>query len=196
MNDATFAAHPEVTFDNREQIKRVVEWTCARLDSKLASRITFRFNGRMSSTLGKAALVSCQLDFSRVLWPKATPKQRFQNIVHEVCHLIAFEQYGRRGCGHGWAWKHLMVRCGLNPHRCHTVEVKKRRQRGTLEVVCGCPGKVHVLSTRKANRFRNGMTVLTCRTCRQKVTVTPETLKRDVLEHGISPMAREELERA
>lgn len=196
MTEETFAAHPEVTLNTQVQIERCIRWTCARLGSSLADSITFAFNARMSSTLGKANCASRNLQFSKVLWPRATPRQRYANVVHEVCHLVAREKDPRRGYGHGWTWKCLMVKCGLSPHRCHTVPVEKRRQRGSLEVVCACPGKVHVLSTKKANLFRAGGANFTCRRCHTKVYVTLDTLKQDVFKHGISPMARMAAERS
>jgi SprT protein len=79
-----------------------------------------------------------------------------KTIAHEVSHIFAcilFKDYG-----HGRFWKLVFRALGFTPDRCHEYDmtgVTVRRQ-GRHKYTCGCPGKVHELSTRRHNKFQAG----------------------------------------
>jgi SprT protein len=108
-----------------------------------------------------------------------------QTIPHEMAHIVVYQFYHARGIdvnGHGKEWKRVMRHFGLEPNRCHnmnvtTVNVLKKRTEYKFK--CGCVGNVYVLSKNKYTRWANG-TTYTCRKCNTQIRFD------SVVKHGYS----------
>lgn len=88
-------------------------------------------------------------------------------IPHEMAHLIAFIVYKERG--HGPAWKNTMKRLGYEPTRCHSMDVSETKRKMTLQrwvYKCGCPGKIHYLTSSAHSSILGGMKNYRCQGCR------------------------------
>jgi len=92
-------------------------------------------------------------------------------IPHELAHIIAGRLHGKRQ-GHGRAWQRVMRTFGLEPERCHDMEVQhlKTRHERSYPAVCGCGDRR--LSVRRGNRMKRTGCGYQCRTCRQRITLT------------------------
>ncbi|MEQ1821742.1 MAG: SprT-like domain-containing protein [Fimbriimonadaceae bacterium] len=79
---------------------------------------------KMSSSAGKAYFHTWQISLSTVL---IIDEERMKDtLVHEFAHLLAFERHGRRGAGHGQAWRQAMADLGAPATVRHTYEVVRR----------------------------------------------------------------------
>ncbi len=107
-------------------------------------KYTWDWNSNLKSTMGLAYGARDYMEFAPLTFVPATPYQRLETIVHELCHLVRFWEPGdfkwcsysmelklRHDRGHDSAWKFLMMRCGFKGERCHTVIPlgSKRRKR-------------------------------------------------------------------
>jgi SprT protein len=158
-------------------IREYVELTCATCGvPELAAKILVRWNPRFTARMGDAKWFPAKdrgvIRLSVPLWPKASPEDRIETVVHETCHIIAEFQFGV-GQGHGPKWRALMRRCGYeNASRCHTVNrdeilARRRQTRQLFKVACGCPNGV-MLGRVQFHRLRTG-TRYHCRRCQQGV---------------------------
>jgi len=156
------------------EAREIAEATFANFDLfSLAEGVSVSFNSRLRATLGRA--YSRRIQLSGPLWPRATPTERYETVVHEACHVIA--DYRNRNAGiynttpHDWSWKSLMIECGLEPKVTHNIDnsdLTKSHKR-PWEVTCGCPSHRNITNTIK-NRMDQGRGY-TCRTCRQKIVL-------------------------
>lgn len=151
------------TYETLTEIRALVDETCAALGMPNAVT-TIQWNGRFSNRMGDANWVLRRVRFSSVLWPRATVEDRRQTIIHEVCHIVANVTAGKT-VRHGLAWKATMRRAGVRPDRCHSVDRTgiRRRNAGSISVVCACPGKIMTLGKLRAGRMRLGFAKYTCR---------------------------------
>src|SRR5262249_56661547 len=100
-----------------------VERACAACNvPELAKRIELRWNARFTARMGDARWFPRKnqgiIRLSMPLWPKASPEERVETVIHEACHVIAECLFGPRQ-GHGSKWRNLMKRCGYpNATRC------------------------------------------------------------------------------
>ena len=84
-------------------------------------------SARMVSSLGVARpLKHCIALNARLL--AMYPDEILTIVVHEVCHLLAYQLHGDRG--HGRPWQNLMVTLGFEPRCYHSLDVSKLRRRG------------------------------------------------------------------
>lgn len=164
-----------MTYTTRSEIQQVIDETRAKLG--YAGQIPYAFSRRLTTTLGMANWLKHQLTFSAPLWPRATEAERYETIVHEVCHIVANGMV-RKNCGHGSMWKALMRKCGLAPRRCHTVSTEglRRPRAGGCKVVCACPGLEHHLGPGRTQKMLAGKKYI-CRRCR--TAVRPAAYKAD-----------------
>lgn len=69
-------------------------------------------------------------------------------IPHEVCHLFQCFLYGEATKSHGREWQKLMRIFGLEPIRCHDMDVQNARMKKNereYKYICNC--QKHVLSS-------------------------------------------------
>lgn len=62
-------------------------------------------------------------------------------LRHEYAHLLAFARHGRKGAGHGLAWRTAMRDLGLEPEVRHKYEVQRNKPRQEVEYSCRRCGK-------------------------------------------------------
>ena len=93
-----------------------------------------------------------------------------QTLPHELAHIIAGRMEGRK-MGHGPRWRNIMRNLGLNPDRCHGMEVEhlKTRRERSYPATCGCGDRT--LSIRRGNRMRRTGCTYRCGKCKTTITV-------------------------
>jgi len=136
-----------------------------------------RWNLR-GATAGKAA---CGIGKWEVQLHPVLVEQEGQDYVdrtpgHEVAHLVAFKVHGLqrsyrgRRQSHGWAWKSVMRKLGLDPTRCHTYDtsaVKQTRKKADRPYVYKCGCMEHKLTSIRHRRFMSGKyRCLRCTRCK------------------------------
>jgi SprT protein len=101
---------------------------------------------------------------------------------HEVAHWIDHELYGvqyagRKTIHHGRTWANIMIRVfKLAPERCaDNYEVVRTRNITTYDYICKCSGRVHKISSTIHNRITQTKRFYTCKNCRSRIVVKPET---------------------
>jgi len=114
--------------------------------------------------------IVARLRFSAPIWPRANETERYQTVVHEVCHLVtsheAFLENRPRPEAHGWEWKRTMRRAGVRPERCHHVNTKglgSKKSRKTEVAHCNC--RDHSITPAMARKIGKGHLYI-CRDCK------------------------------
>jgi SprT protein len=159
------------------EVREYVEQACAACGvAELAAKIVVRWNSRFTARMGDAKWFPAKdrgvIRLSVPLWPKATPAERIETVIHETCHVIADYRFGPRQA-HGPHWRALMRLCGYrNATRCHAVArdeiaARRRQTRMVYKLACGCPDGV-ALGRVQYRRLRAGVKYH-CRTCRQGI---------------------------
>ncbi len=117
------------------------------------------------------------VNFNPVLLNENTESMLKQTVPHEVAHVVVAEVYRseepdpwnfKRIAPHGHEWQHVMRVFGLDPRRCHNMDVSTIRiiRNGGIEFHYNCGCTTHKLTKIKHNRLQNGA-VYTCRKCKQ-----------------------------
>lgn len=169
-------------YDTTEQIKSVIRDTLMVLGApnlKVVFEMNYSFTRRMGDAEYFPAEQSGLVRFSMPLWPLASPTERYETIVHEVCHIVdKYFSYTKAGWGrdssHGYRWQSLMIKCGLEPTRCHTVQRPpelKRKPQTKFTVYCGC--KEHRVTNTILKRMSGG-TKYRCQKCGSYISTTKE----------------------
>jgi predicted SprT family Zn-dependent metalloprotease len=141
--------------------------------SDLIGKITLRWNHRLRTTAGRANYGHRRIELSSAIWEHFTEQQRYQTLVHEVCHIVNRHLNGRNANPHGWRWKMLMVKMGLSPDRCHDLDcqkvglARKNGRRAKVKVRCNCPDGTLMGQTqyKRMVRATNGV-YYRCRKCK------------------------------
>lgn len=123
--------------------------------------VSFSLRGKAAGT---ANLATNQLRFNPILLHENLNAFLTEVVPHEICHLIAHQQYGRVR-PHGKEWQALMINIfALRPtatHQFNTQSVTGKQ----FDYQCGC-GLVK-LSIRRHNKVMRGETQYRCRRCQQ-----------------------------
>lgn len=89
-----------------------------------------------------------------------------QVVPHEICHLLAYQLFGRVK-PHGKEWQALMMDIyQLEPATTHSLNIQSVTGR-TFDYLCGC-GSIP-LSIRRHNKVVRGETQYRCRRCKQEL---------------------------
>ena len=124
-------------------------------NSNLGMTLCVGMNGRLTASMGRASLKAglYRVEYSAKLFPLATPENRRNTMVHEICHILGHIVGGKMA--HDRVWKILMVACGESPQRCYTASERnfgenadvvraaskarrKGRQGQRSQAKCGC----------------------------------------------------------
>lgn len=112
------------------------------------SDIDIHFNSRFTRKMGDATYYrqrnQARIRLSAKIWPLATEDERFETIVHEAAHIIAFAKYGSEISPHGREWKGVMRKLGLKPERCHYVDISSLKRGKQYGYYCTCSNKIRV----------------------------------------------------
>src|SRR4051812_26152623 len=57
-------------------------------------------------------------------------------LRHEYAHLLAVQRHGKRGAGHGAAWRQAMKDLGLEPKVTHAYDVPRNKPRQQVSYEC------------------------------------------------------------
>ena len=129
-----------------------------KLDFPLPS-VNFRQRGRIA---GSAHLTNNEIRLNKTLMKDNLDAFLNEVIPHEICHLLAYQLYGRVP-PHGVQWQRLMQEVfGLTPQRQHTMDTSKVEGQ-TFDYQCQC-GPVS-LSIRRHNKVMRKQASYRCRKC-------------------------------
>ncbi len=129
-------------------------------------RVGWSWNMRLRTTLGRADAEQSVMEFSSFMWPTIAPPMRRETVIHESCHLAAFEAAEEEG--HGPVWRAMMLHCGLEPRVTHDQEQGANRVR----VYCACEGGI-LIGRIRHGRIVSGEAEYLCNRCDQQVRTTP-----------------------
>jgi SprT protein len=82
-------------------------------------------------------------------------------VPHEVAHVICRQVYPRAK-SHGREWKHIMVKLGYAPNRCHEMVYVPARITKKYEIFCDC--RTHEVGLKVYNKIKNGK-IYRCQLC-------------------------------
>lgn len=160
------------------RIRNLVEKT--RLKLQLPKPIQISWSNT-TGAVGRAvfpAVMKPYLEFSIVLWPYASPDERDDTVIHEVCHVAAWEftppeerrAMMRKKKGHGETWERLMWLCGRDPalSRYATFPVPTHVL-GRLHAYCLCGA--HQITEAKYASILTRTKVYTCPKCKTALVI-------------------------
>lgn len=96
----------------------------------LKERITWRWNARLRTTIGRAMLDDMVLELNPLLLGR-NPEEMRGVVVHELAHLVTTNRYGFRVPPHGNEWKSLMRAAGESTRATHSLDVEGLRAKST-----------------------------------------------------------------
>ena len=94
----------------------------------LNARISWRWNARLRTTIGRAMLDDMVLELNPLLLGR-NPQEMRGVVIHELAHLVTTSRYGFRVHPHGSQWKSLMRAAGESTRATHTLNVEGLRAR-------------------------------------------------------------------
>lgn len=175
------------TQKDRENATTWAQETLIKLGcSAICNRFQIEWNSRFTWKMGLAhtAMVKMYpyIELSSALWPYATETEKYETVVHEVCHIAnAYKtrtdpSYVDDG-GHGESWKKLMIACGVPPNRCHNVKspIDLPGKNKRFEGKCKC--KTWQLTQNRITRMKRGVHYF-CKTCNTTITIAKSILKQ------------------
>ena len=169
------------------EVRGWIEYTCECCGCpELAERIGIKWSKRMTATAGivgrKGYMYgprSYEIKFSVGLFENATPAEREQTVIHEVCHAcddhLSPNGWSSSEEGHGYSWRKLMKACGLSPDRFHSISRK-----GLVDqYIYKCPKDCHEfkVGVRKHNNIQRGRERI-CRSCRGRIEWTGDVSRK------------------
>lgn len=105
--------------------------------------------------------------FSSILWPRASKEERRETVIHEICHLVTFHEAALKGIpepkAHGYKWKATMIRAGVRPNRCHSID-RTGLKRTTKTETAHCKCREHKITKKMAAKIHSGVPYI-CRNC-------------------------------
>jgi len=96
----------------------------------LPRQVSFGYNSRLRTTLGRAVLEDRRVELNTRLLIEH-PEELITTFVHELAHVAVYIRYGRVA-PHGFEFRTLMCAVGLSPAATHDLPVahlKRRRPR-------------------------------------------------------------------
>ncbi len=131
--------------------------------------VNFKLRGKSAGT---AHLQLNKLRFNPVLLEENLDEFVQQVVPHEICHLLAYQLYGRVK-PHGKEWQALMVKLyGLTPSTTHSLNTDSVAGR-TFDYRCRCG--VVPLSIRRHNKVQRQETQYRCRRCKETLSLLDGT---------------------
>lgn len=156
--------------DHQAQILQRVE-SCYHLAESQLDRhfprpeVNFKLRGKSAGT---AHLQLNKLRFNATLLEENPQEFITQVVPHEICHLLAYQLYGRVK-PHGNEWQSLMITLyQRRPSTTHNLDTRSVEGK-TFTYRCDC-GPVN-LSVRRHNKVLNQQTLYRCRRCHQTLTL-------------------------
>ncbi len=160
--------HYEFESEHHQQIAQQVLECYRQAETYLGKRfarpeINFKLRGKSAGT---AHLQLNLLRFNPTLLAENHQSFIDQVVPHEICHLLAYQLFGRVK-PHGKEWQALMINIfKLEPSTTHSLNTQSVSGK-TFDYLCGC-GNVP-LSIRRHNKIVRGETQYRCRRCKQEL---------------------------
>jgi SprT protein len=126
---------------------------------------------------GKAEYITNKVMINFALYKENKNDYLWQTVGHEVAHLAAFQAFGLArvvGNPHGAEWATVMRNIGLQPLRCHSMDVlnvKQVRARNRYVYTCPCKKTFRITL---ANHKKSDN--LMCPTCKTKIRFTGQVI--------------------
>lgn len=147
-------------------------WNEAKSKGYLASNvpmptILFDLKGRVA---GQAFTGANKLRFNLPLLARTTIDDVKETVGHEVVHIVTDKFYNRR-CKHNQLWKGMMIRFGLKPERCHSIDTEglyTPRRVKRYAVACAC--QTHYVSSNLVSKIKRGKGYQ-CKKCKQMIVL-------------------------
>lgn len=129
--------------------------------NELASRLTVRWNGRLSSAAGLARPAQSLILLNPRL--REFPGEIDRTLKHELAHLVAAARHPRRRLApHGPEWRRACADLGIpGESRCHTLPLPRRKVHRPH--VYQCPACEYILRRVRPINIRRRR--LACRDC-------------------------------
>ncbi len=89
-----------------------------------------------------------------------------RTVPHEVAHIVARRQFGKRIRPHGKEWREVMRLFNAESSRCHNYDTTRSSRRQMKRFTYRCTCQTHQLSSVRHNRVLRGQTYL-CVSCKQ-----------------------------
>ena len=163
--------------DVYENIQEQVEMRCLHFLDMAEHHFGRSFNpphvrcNLRGTTGGTYSSKKDELAFNGVLMRENPEEYWNQVIPHEVAHKVQRDVYGhyrhgKRVMPHGREWKAIMRLFGLNPDRCHKMDVSNARvRRVARNYTYKCRCQTHNLTKVRHNRIQQGIKYR-CGTCK------------------------------
>ena len=164
-----------LTSEMKRETETMIRDTFKFLDCpSLVDSIGIEWNTRFTSRGGDANYSKKRIRLAVKLWPHFSDDERLNTAIHEACHIVVRHQhpYGKRPSHHGYEWKSLMRRCGVEPDRCHTldtIQLGLRKAPEKFYVGCACIGHRRVGKT-VYRRIKQG-TKYHCKGCKTNLRI-------------------------
>jgi SprT protein len=138
--------------------------------------IAYSLRGRMA---GRAWLAQNLIQLNPVLMVENFDDFLETTVGHEFAHLVAWKIY--RDKGHGYWWRHVMWKFGIEPNRCHSYDTSTVGNNMRYYIYkCQCSS--YNMATRSHNLIIKGR-VYRCRFCKEAIQFTGKlTTKAEVAE--------------
>lgn len=155
-----------------DEVNEWIDFACEKNGCPaLSERITWEWNTRFTSKGGDARSKSelgvfthGHIRLSVMILGNMSKEEQRNIVIHEACHIIANVRHNYL-CGHGLDWKITMMKCGVRPDRCHTVDLGINR----VDAACPC-GTIKKVSKMMAGKIQRGQRRF-CNSCKGIVTV-------------------------
>ena len=118
----------------------------------------------MGKTAGRAWSSKNLIQLSPTLLTENTEHFLKSTVPHEISHLLTRTLFVK-ATSHGRHWKHVMIKLGVNPNRCHTYDVSNVvNLRNVKKYNYSCKCQTHVVSKTIHNRVVSGK-IYRCKRC-------------------------------
>lgn len=161
-----------VSAKDRAEALEVFEKYIKMAEEKFAitlANVELTYNIKGYNTAGRASYRKNEVQLNPHYFKTEDAKKHLleHTVGHEVAHFVEFVLYGTSG--HGLVWKGIMRSLGLEPSRCHSVDVeslgkKKRKGMEKFPYECGC--MTHMITKKRINKMAQGVTYR-CNGCKQ-----------------------------
>jgi len=164
-------------YAQRTQIRQWIKETFITLgEPNLYGSLEVEFSNRFTARMGDASLNrltrKTKVRFSVPLWAHATDTQRHETVVHEVCHIVDMLRGGYKIHGaHGASWQALMLKCGILPERCHSVQRPAELERQMTRYSAKCNCRTYMITSQKRTKILSGRVQFRCSFCMAIITL-------------------------
>lgn len=163
-----------VTRAQKEQVEKWVQQTLTKLRFGFL-KLRIEWKDSFTARMGDANSVLLRVRFSVPLWSRASERERYETVVHEVCHIVAGVKHHHRVKPHGAEWRALMREAGVEPRRCHNVDrtdLTRRAER--INISCPSCDQTYACTPYMAGQIASGNRI--CSKCKTRL-VAPSDIQ-------------------